>query len=487
MRLWQKIFLTTLALMVVSTTLVSALLLKSSRDALWQRERQRAVTQQQYLAGMLRAGVISHRLQLGLVQLEEAETRQTAAQVLSQQARDDYLSGIILLDGSGEALFDTFPDGLGGLPEAPAEEPDAAVCQLRPGGAEGEWYLLCAMPVTLESVRCRLGAAYAVGDLQRQLDDQAGSTVALCLASSVLGAGALLGLVWVLLRPLGALSRSARRIAEGGYGERVTVRGRDELAGLAQDMNDMAQAVQDRVEQLERVAEDRKTFIGDLAHEMKTPLTSILGFADLLYLPKEVPEEKRVEYARVISEEAKRLKSLSGKLLELITLGSANLTMAPASLRQVAEEVAVSLGPVMEQSNLTLRVDCPGVPVTMDRELFKSLLYNLLDNGRKASRRGGQLELTGEERDSKVKILVKDNGRGIPAEELSKITQPFYMVDKSRARKAGGAGLGLALCQEIVAVHGGTMEIESVLGEGTTVALTFPVNEAEKKGGGEDA
>ena len=499
MRLWQKIFLTTLALMVFSTTLASTLLLKASRDALWQREGQRAVTQQQYLAGMLRAGVISHRLQLGVVQLDEEETRRTAIQVLSQQATDDYLSGIVFQDGDGQTLYAVGPvvknDGgdlafaMTDLPPAPEEDPDAAVYELRRGVSEGEWFLVCAMPLTLESLHCRFGGAYAVGDLQAQLTRQAIGTVALCLGLSLAGAGILLALVWVLLRPLGALSRSTRLIAEGNYDKRLTVRGKDELADLALDMNAMAQAVQERVEQLEQVAEDRKVFIGNLAHEMKTPLTSILGFADLLYLPKEVPDSKRVEYAKVISEEAKRLKSLSGKLLELITLGSTNLTLEPVSLREVAGEVAVSLKPVMAQSELTLRVLCPDVTIDMDRELFKSLLYNLLDNGRKASERGGRLELAAQADGGQVSIVVRDYGRGIPREELDKVVQPFYMVDKSRARKAGGAGLGLALCQEIVSVHGGTMEIHSVVGVGTGVRMTFPVSggSAREKGGAESA
>ncbi|MGM9606332.1 MAG: ATP-binding protein [Oscillospiraceae bacterium] len=487
MKLWQKIFLPTLALMVLSTALTSTLLLKTSRDSLWQREGQRAVTQQQYLAGMLRAGVISHRLQLGFVQLNEEETSQTAQKVLSQQAQDSYLTGLILLDADGDALYDTMPDSLvGTLPDAPAEEPSATVYELRPGAQNSEWYLVCVMPVTLESVQYRLGAAYCVSDLQRQLTEQAVGAVALCLVLSLAGAVLLLILVRVLLRPLAALDESARRVASGHYGERLHVSGGDELAGLAQDMNDMAQAVQDRVEQLERTADERKTFIGNLAHEMKTPLTSILGFADLLYLPKNVPEETRVEYARVISEEAKRLRALSGKLLELTTLGSSSILLLPTSLRTVADEVEVSLRPVMAQSDLKLHCSCPDVLIDMDRELFKSLLYNLLDNGRKASQKGSLLELTAQVDAGGVTILVRDHGSGIPQEEIDKICQPFYMVDKSRSRKAGGVGLGLALCQEIVAVHHGSMNIQSQVDQGTSIILRFPVSAAEQnrsKGG----
>lgn len=483
MKLWQKIFLATLTLMVLSTTSVSILLLNSNQNALWQREGQRAVTQQQYLAGMLRAGVISHRLQLGQVQLEEEETQQAAIQVLSQQIPDHYLRGLILLDSSGNSLYNTMPEGLSGLelPTPSPDDPDATVYELREfPDSEDQWLLICSMPVMLESVPFHLGAAYFVGDLPEQLTAQAVETVTLCMTLSLVGAGVLLLLVWFLLRPLSELGKNARRIAEGNYNERMVVRGQDELAGVAQDMNAMAEAVQDRVKQLEQVAEDRRVFIGNLAHEMKTPLTSILGFADLLYLPKEVSSAQRVEYAQVISEEAKRLRSLSGKLLELITLGSTNLALEPTSLCTVADEVALSLQPIMAQSGLTLHVDCPEVSIDMDRELFKSLLYNLLDNGRKASKRGEQLALTAMVEGERVAILVRDHGRGIPQEEIEKITQPFYMVDKSRARKAGGAGLGLALCQEIVTVHSGTMEIQSVLGQGTLITLTFPISRRER-------
>ena len=485
MKLWQKIFLSTLALMALSTALASILLLRSSRDALWEREGQRVVAQQRYLAGMLRAGVVSRRLQSGTVQLSPEETEQTARQALERQGTDDYLTGLALLDGEGAASYAAMADDLlGQIPPSPSEEPNATVYQLCPGENEGEWFLVCALPVTLESRPFRLCAAYDVSGLQRQLEREAAGTVALCLVVSLAGAGLLLALVWFLLRPLAALDESARRVAGGRYDERLAVRGRDELAGLARDMNAMAAAVQQRVEQLERVAEDRRVFIGNLAHEMKTPLTSILGFADLLYLQKEVPEAQRVEYAQVISQEAKRLQSLSGKLLELITLGSAQLELAPASLREVAAEVELSLRPVMVQSELRLECSCPDLTLDMDRELFKSLLYNLLDNGRKASETGGRLELTAREAEGQAEILVRDYGRGIPREELDKVCQPFYMVDKSRSRRAGGAGLGLALCREIVSVHGGAMELDSSPGEGTLVTLRFPLSQSTEGGGG---
>lgn len=147
----------------------------------------------------------------------------------------------------------------------------------------------------------------------------------------------------------------------------------------------------------------------------------------------------------------------------------------------------LSLRPVMAQSELALECDCADLTLDMDRELFKSLLYNLLDNGRKASEKGGRLTLTVRAVDGQAEILVRDYGRGIPQEELDKVCQPFYMVDKSRSRKAGGVGLGLALCREIVSVHGGAMEMDSRTDEGTLVTLRFPLSTGLKGEEGHEA
>lgn len=469
MKLWQKIFLSTLALMVSITALSSVLLLRSTRDALWQREQQRAVTQQQYMAGIL-----NQRLRLGVVLLQEDQTRETAIQTLEQQATDDYLAGLMLLDHGDKAVWNQLPAGV--VPPTPNDD-TLTQCQLQGGETAGEWYLVCSMPLTLESGEYRLVAAYAVGDLQRELNLQALRAVILSLGVSLLAAVGLLLLVRRLLRPLGALRENARSIAGGNYDQRLDIRSQDELADLAQDMNALAQAVQERVEQLEQVAEERRVFVGNLAHEMKTPLTSIMGYADLLYLPRQVSEEQRAEYSGIILEEAKRLRSLSAKLMELLSVGSVNLTFVPTSLEQVVGEVAVSLEPLLEQADLSLMYSCPPLTLDMDVELFKSLLYNLLDNARKASPTGGKLSFTAQVEDGQAILRIRDWGQGIPPEELEKICQPFYMVDKSRSRKAGGAGLGLALCQAIVTAHGGTMVFDSQLGEGTQVTLTFPLSQ----------
>ena len=252
-------------------------------------------------------------------------------------------------------------------------------------------------------------------------------------------------------------------------------------AGLAQDMNRLARAVQQRVDQLENTAESQKTFTANMAHEMKTPLTSILGFADLLQLQKQVPDEQRMRYAGIIVEETRRLRSLSGTLMELLAVENRNLVLTPVDMPGLFKEVATAIQPLLAGGRLRLEEYCQPMVVNGDRELLKSLLYNFLDNARKASPAGSRLVLAGRPQNGWAEICIRDYGRGIPAAELDKIRQPFYMVDKSRARKAGGAGLGLALCEQIVRIHGGRYEVDSRVGQGTLITLYLPLAGREER------
>ena len=227
------------------------------------------------------------------------------------------------------------------------------------------------------------------------------------------------------------------------------------------------------MEGLERVAEDRKTFIGNLAHEMKTPLTSILGFADILRIKRVVTDKERRDYASVIVEEAKRLRALSGKLMELITVGGAELDLQQVPLREMLQEAAVSLHPLLTEREIHLSCAAPDVRIHADRELFKSLIYNLVDNAAKASAPGQTVEIVSGYRSGLLYIDVRDRGIGIPEKELKRVMQPFYMVDKVRTRKSGGAGLGLALCVNIARLHHAALSIQSKVGKGTCVTILF--------------
>ena len=274
----------------------------------------------------------------------------------------------------------------------------------------------------------------------------------------------------LILRPLERVSGAVRRMAEGELGQRVPVTSGDELGQLSADFNAMAVQMEEQIEELASAAQRQKDFTGSFAHEIKTPLTSIIGYADLLRSRPMSPEQVR-DSAGYIFREGKRLEILSGKLMELIVLDQHDFPKHPISMRAFLEQTGNVMRPVLEQAGIRLDVKAEEVPAFVEPDLMETVCLNLLDNARKATLSGGRISLTGQAEGNGYLIQVTDTGKGIPAEELGRITEPFYMVDKSRARAQGGAGLGLALCQRIVELHDGTMEFESALSQGTTVRI----------------
>ena len=175
--------------------------------------------------------------------------------------------------------------------------------------------------------------------------------------------------------------------------------------------------------------------------------------------------------ANYIFNEGKRLEALSLKLLELMVLNRQDFERRRVNPRLLIEEIAGLMQPVMEKNQMTLRAAAQNSIVLIEPDLFKTLLVNLIDNARKASQEGGVIELLGKIDGRDYVFCVKDHGRGIPPEEIRKITEAFYMVDKSRARAQNGAGLGLALGDKIARMHGSRLEFRSIVGTGTIVCV----------------
>lgn len=264
---------------------------------------------------------------------------------------------------------------------------------------------------------------------------------------------------------------------------RISECGQSELDRITSVVNSSADALADDMEKLKIIADGRKQFVDNLAHEMKTPLTSILGFADILRIRRSVDDRARMEYANIIFEEARRMRGLSGKLLELATAGSANLDFDSVEIPSLFDEIRLSVLPLIAQRKMTLKAYPQNARIIIDRELFKSLIYNLIENAAKASAEGSEIRLICEKSADTVKISVSDDGCGMTREQIKRAAEPFYMVDKSRSRKAGGAGLGLALCAEIAQRHRARLTISSKQGKGTTVTLTMPSALSSSNGG----
>lgn len=267
----------------------------------------------------------------------------------------------------------------------------------------------------------------------------------------------------ILTKPLSRLSKTSQDIADGDFSKRCEVKSNDEIGSLAVDFNRMVDELEDNIIQQQR-------FISSFAHEMKTPMTSVIGYADLIR-GRMLSEKEIYESADFIVSEGRRLENLAQKLLEIFVIKENKITLSSANPSILIKELVSRFTPVYEKQEITLKCECEAGKCLLDSDLFKSLLVNLLDNARKAMKNGGTIFVKSVMTDDGCIITVSDNGTGIPDEALPHITEAFYRVDKSRSRAQGGAGIGLALCREIAAVHNGNIRFESELGKGTTVTV----------------
>lgn len=285
-----------------------------------------------------------------------------------------------------------------------------------------------------------------------------------------------------ITKPIRSLDKLAGKIADGDYELRSHNASGDEIGELARNFNRMADRLveQMRVKVLE--AKQKEDFTAAFAHELKTPLTSIIGYADMLNSMKLTEEEIHEAYFYIYSQ-GKRLESLSHKLLELVSMDKSPMLCKPVSTKAMEQNIRITMRPIWKQRGVRGKVDLEKATLHGDGELLLSLFYNLLDNAVKALDKGEKsfILLKGTCIQGFYEFKVVDNGRGIPAEEISRITEAFYMVDKSRSRKEGGAGIGMALCQKIIQLHNGTMNVDSRLGEGTVIKVIFPRKESGAK------
>ena len=281
-----------------------------------------------------------------------------------------------------------------------------------------------------------------------------------------------------LTYPLKRLSKAVREIASGDLSARPAIQSQDEVGELAADFNHMADRLETQIHQLNETMIRQKEFMASFAHETKTPLTSIIGYADMLR-SKKMTEERTYEAADTIVQEGKRLEALGSKLMEIVVLGKTEICLQPVSVNVLMESVKRTVLPGLNHSHISLSIQVEESKIAADYDLIKTVLLNLMDNSRKAMEGGGKIFITGVRQKGTYCICVRDTGTGIPAGELERITEAFYMVDKSRSRAQGGAGLGLALCETIMRLHRGKMRIVSEVKIGTSVILELKEAENE--------
>jgi signal transduction histidine kinase len=380
----------------------------------------------------------------------------------------------LVLDDDGSILGDSRPD----LPSPPAEvlETAGAAPVQDDFRLAGERWLYVSRPIergrTLVLAAPQPGLRTVAG-VARELFSPLVQTCLVGLAVSV-------GLAWLTARwvtgPLRRAARAAESVAAGDFSARLAPEGPQEVRRLAATFNQM-------VERVQASAQAQRDFVANVSHELKTPLTSIQGFAQAILEGAVRDAEGLRRAARVIHEESDRLRRLVEDLLDLARLDAHQVSFvrAPLDLHGLLSSVLERISLRAAEKGVRLENELPTYPSMVgDGDRLAQVFTNLLDNAVKFTPAGGSVRLRGEVSDGWAAVHVEDMGPGIPADELSRIFERFYQLDKARAGGEGrGVGLGLAISREIVQAHGGRLTANSRPGEGSRFTVELPATQAQ--------
>lgn len=330
---------------------------------------------------------------------------------------------------------------------------------------------------------------------RRQLrDDIAGETrdtallVGAGLIAGLTGAALLFsGLIASMRRPLEDLVEASGRLAEGDLDVRVEVGGLAETATLGAAFNEMAAELQRRAGERDQLDRMRDEFVLTASHELRSPLTSVQGFAELLMLERELLTPKQAETVEVILGNTRHLVRLINDLLDLARSDAGRLAIEPVPTDPGAlvEDVARTMRAQFEAREQRLEQEIePGLPqIEADRDRIRQILVNLLTNANEYCPQGARIGVKAR-RDGaeEIEIDVSDDGPGIPERQLEHIFERFTRGDAGETQRVGGTGLGLAISKSLVELHGGAIEVESAQGAGSTFRVRLPVADGERTG-----
>ncbi|NTW98014.1 MAG: HAMP domain-containing protein, partial [Oscillochloris sp.] len=290
-------------------------------------------------------------------------------------------------------------------------------------------------------------------------------------AAATAGIALILGglLARLITQPLRELTAAARRIAAGEMGQQVAVRSRDELGELATQFNHMSA-------DLDHAIQLRRQMTADIAHDLRTPLTVISGYLESLrdQVLKPTPERFATLY-----DETQILQGLVDDLhtLSLADAGELPLQRRPTEPGQILAHVAEAYGHAADQAGISLTTQvAEGLPAaSVDYERLSRAMGNLVSNALRYTPAGGAIRLGASASGGRLLLSVADTGGGIPAEHLPNIFERFYRADSSRQQQTGGSGLGLAIVRSIIEAHGGSISVESKIGQGTSFTVSLPL------------
>lgn len=275
-----------------------------------------------------------------------------------------------------------------------------------------------------------------------------------------------------LTRPLFKMKKEMNKLSIGNFDISLK-EGKDEIGQLSKDFNIMSKELQKREDELVDMIDSKQLFIDNLSHEMNTPLTSIYGYSKLLE-NAELNEEKKIKYLQYIQSETNRISDMYKKLLAISYKSNNELDIQDNKLNNILEELNKELKSKVEDKNINLIIDNNIDELKCDKILVSLAISNLVRNAIEISEDNSIVKIHTYEDENNKYIEVIDNGKGIEEEQISKIIEPFYRVDKARSRAHGGAGLGLSIVTKVMTLHNGKLNIKSKVNVGSTFILIFP-------------
>lgn len=411
-----------------------------------------------------------YELEMDLVQVEDADPNTIFSHMTQYADRQRQLEKeekwFAVIGENGTVLYSSIPQKIPyQYQRAAADAAEKSVLYATDGVRQ---YQLLGTQMRGLTKQMWLVNVYDVSQQFAERDRQIRQHLTLEVVVLLLAAGAASVVSHFMTEPLRQLEMASRKLSRGDLTARTQIDSGDELEQLGNTFNGMAQAVCEQMQSLQKESERQKRFVGAFNHELKTPMTAIFGYANLLR-SGEQPPEKRHRAAEYIYHESLRLETLSRELLLLLGLEKGSIEMMPVPLSAVRGELFRSL-PELETRMLW---QCKETTVHANRELLVTLLRNLILNAAAADTTGKSVRIWSRSDQGNIRIGVTDCGPGIPEKELERIKEPFYRIDKSRSREIGGNGLGLAICEQIAQAHKTNLHIESCPGKGTTLSITL--------------
>lgn len=463
MKFFSKIFITVTLILCISLSLSGYLLISLSFQHAIEQEKSQALDQYQLTKFTFQSRLLS-------IRMDQTMNKQVFSRLFSEPLQSQTSNALLaVFSQEKQPLYSNYPDNYD-FSILDTVDLEKLVYEIRP--ANNSYFLSIADCFTQKNQTFYLLFGKNIYSVIQQREQMEHSFAVIYCTVCTLSILTLLLLSLLFVRPLKKMTHFAARIAEGDYSSRVTVQTHDELGDLAETCNHMADAIQKSIDHLTRSAIQKEDFVASFAHELKTPLTSVIGYADMIY-QKDLTREEIRNAAWYILDEGMRLEELSRKLMDLIVMERQEFVMEEFSARDLLANLSETLRPVCESQKVTLQTEITDCYIRIEYDLFKTLLLNLVDNAIKSN--ASLILLSGKPVDHGYEIRVSDNGCGIPESEISRITEAFYMVDKSRSRKQHGAGIGLALVSQIAKLHQAKLHFESTLQAGTTVSIILPL------------